>query len=251
MSLASKSTINPKRRAFFNNLNDVWWNLPGLKVLINVNNLLMPYIQDQIIGTGITKPNQNAPLDGLNILEVGCGGGIISEQLARRGCTLTAIDIGHDLIDLAKGRAKVDPILSKINYLTEAIEDHCKNNAQAYDVVISSFVVEHVDDQEYFIKCCAECVKPTGSLFISAAADTFWAWLILIFLSEVVFKTALRGISDRGKFINVSTIEEMIKSHDFDIVRTRGIINNPITQSTWWVPTTAILYMTHAVKKIN
>ncbi|KAF5282453.1 hypothetical protein FQA39_LY17568 [Lamprigera yunnana] len=251
MTSASKSTIDPKENAFFNNLNDVWWSLPELKVLINVNNLLMPYIQDQIISTGITKLNQKAPLEGLNILEVGCGGGILSEQLIRRGCTLTSIDISHDLIELAKARAKVDSILSKINYLTEAIEDHCKNNSQAYDVVISSFVLEHVDDHEYFIKCCTECVKPTGSVIMSAVADSFWGWLFVIFLSEVVFKTLLTGMHHREKLITASTAEEMIKSNGFDIVRTRGLINNPITQSTYWIPTTAVLFITHAVKRIN
>ncbi|KAF5282450.1 hypothetical protein FQA39_LY17565 [Lamprigera yunnana] len=251
MSSEPKTTIDPKENAFFNSLSDVWWDEAELKFLIDVNNLFMPYIREQIISTGITKLNQKDPLVGLNILEVGCGGGFLSEQLIRTGCTLTAIDISDDLIHIAKARAKDDPILFKINYLTEAIEDHCKNNAQTYDVVISSFVLEHVDDHKYFVKCCADCVKPTGSLFMSAVADTFWAWLNVVFFSEVIFKTLPKGIHDREKFISASAAEEMIKSHEFDILRTRGLVNNPITQRNYWVPTTAVLYLIHAIKKIN
>ncbi|KAF5273934.1 hypothetical protein FQA39_LY01049 [Lamprigera yunnana] len=209
------TTVDPEEATFYNRLSDVWWTDPKLEVLKNIAYTIVPYICSQTISTGIannSSENGSGSLRDLEVLEVGCGGGFLSEHLARTGCNLTSIDVAVDLLYVAKQHATNDPTLPAIQYLNEAIEDHCKKNYQKYDIVASNFVLEHVNEPDYFIKCCSQCVKPTGSLFISTIAKTFWAWFIIIFLSEYLFRIIPIGSHFMNKFINATTTEGFIKS---------------------------------------
>ncbi|KAF5273983.1 hypothetical protein FQA39_LY01099 [Lamprigera yunnana] len=216
MSNTEKTTIDENESSFFNSLCNNWWNENELMIALhNVNQKILPFMCDQIISTGIVKSGTGeGSLEGLHILEVGCGGGFLSEGLARTGCKLIAIDISAELIEVAKQHALSDPTLPQIAYSQETIEDHCKNNHQKYDVVIANFVLEHVSDHDYFVKCCADCVKPGGSLLLSAMAQTFWSWMIMIVLYESIFRAAPKGCHDYYKCINSTTTEELIKSQN-------------------------------------
>ncbi|KAF5273966.1 hypothetical protein FQA39_LY01081 [Lamprigera yunnana] len=250
MSNTEKTTIDPNERTFFNALSNNWWTKNGPVRLQRLNHKMLSFMCDQIRSTGIVKSGTcDGSLEGLHILEVGCGGGFLSEELARKGCKLTAIDISGELIDVAKQHALSDPTLPQIAYLQEAIEDHCKSNHQKYDVVISNFVLEHVSDHDYFVKCCADCVKPGGSLILGAVAKTFWSWMIIIVLTEYVFGYAPKGCHDYYKCINSSTTEGLIRSHGLEVKKTQGVCYNPFTREFYWVPFHSILYTTHAIRR--
>ncbi|KAF5273965.1 hypothetical protein FQA39_LY01080 [Lamprigera yunnana] len=245
-----RTTVDSKESDFFNNLSNVWWN-EKMEPLRDLNRLIMPYICSQIVSKGTADASfevGDQPLQGLNVLEVGCGGGFLSEMLARSGCNLTSIDIAADLVKVAKHHAENDPTLPKIKYLNEAIEDHCKTNYQKYDVVISSFVLEHVNDHDYFISCCSKCVKPDGALFIGAVAKTFWAWFVMIFLAEFVFDVIPRGTHVMEKCITFAATKEIIQSNGFNVIKTRGISLNVLTKRHSWVPFNSIIYLTHAIR---
>ncbi|KAF5307533.1 hypothetical protein FQR65_LT06889 [Abscondita terminalis] len=247
MSLSvERSTIDKEEYELFKSVSSTWWTSPQLKVLHNICKLLGPYIIETI-----QKTYSDKPLGSLRILEVGCGGGFLSEILCRSGCNLVAIDINQDLINVAKTHAESDLNLPKINYLLDSIENHCKENYQQYDVVISNFVLEHVTDHDYFIKCCSDCIKPGGLLLMSALAKTFLCWLSLIVIAENITKCIPKGGHNYDKCINSSDTECIMKLHNLKIESTRGIFINPFNSSASFTSTTAMTYIVCAKRCLD
>lgn len=141
-----------------------WWDEQGdMKALHAMNKLRIQFVRDGMIFMNAVKQasiKTPRPLTGLKILDVGCGGGILSEPLARIGAEVTGIDPGQKLIDVAKCHAEEDPELSgKITYLCEDIIDHAVDNAEKYDAIVASEVIEHVPSKEKFIESCSAVLK--------------------------------------------------------------------------------------------
>ncbi|KAF5276760.1 hypothetical protein FQR65_LT16210 [Abscondita terminalis] len=209
-STANKSTVDKEECEYFNSISSTWWENPKLAMLRKLCELFSPYICSIIQETFPEKP-----LGSLRILEVGCGGGFLSEELARAGCNLVAIDVAEDLLEIAKTHSKSDPNLPKITFLLDSVENHCKENHQQYDVVISNFVLEHVADHDYFIKCCSDCLKPRGLLFISALPRNLISRFVLIFMGENILKVFPKGSHNYKKFIDASDAERIIRSRKY------------------------------------
>ncbi|KAF5299520.1 hypothetical protein FQR65_LT01103 [Abscondita terminalis] len=248
MDSAERTTVNSEQTEFFKKLSAEWWNDKGIGILKKMNSKVIEYVCNQISDAGRTKYSKVNPLHGLKILEVGCGGGILSEELARTGCELTGIDPNTSVLQVAKDHAAADSTLSTITYVPESVEEHCKMHADEYDIVIANFVLEHVDEQQYFVKCCAKCVKPGGSLFISMVSKTYLAWFLLIFLLEYTLRILPVGIHSYEKFMNPSETEGIIKSCGFNIKYTQGMLYDVITANAYWIPIHSYLYITHGVK---
>ncbi|KAF5276759.1 hypothetical protein FQR65_LT16209 [Abscondita terminalis] len=237
-STIKKSTVSEEECEYFNSISSIWWNNPKLFCLQKLCELFSPYMCSIIKETFPDKP-----LSSLRVLEVGCGGGFLSEALARAGCNLVAIDVVEELLDIAKSHSKSNPSVPKITYLLESIEDHCNKNYQEYDVVISNFVLEHVADHHYFIKCCSNCVKPKGLLFMSALPKTLICRFMGIFMAEKILRVIPKGMHDYEKCIKASDAERIIRSNNFEIKRTRGAICNPFTYSAYFFPSTKLYYI--------
>ncbi|KAK4883838.1 hypothetical protein RN001_000109 [Aquatica leii] len=238
----SVTLIKYKRTA--QSLSSDWWNNPKLKILHNVCNLFAPYICDNI-----KEKYPDKPLQSLRILEVGCGGGFLTEGLARAGCNLVAIDINEDAIEIAKAHSENDPTVPKIKYLVEMVEEHCKKNPQKYDVVISNFVLEHVADHDYFIKCCSDCVKPGGLLFMSAMAKTFLGWLGAILILEYVLRVLPAGIHHYDQCIAASDAQRIMESHGLMVRDTKGVFYNLLTKNVFYFPTNTFAYIIFAERR--
>ncbi|KAF5298297.1 hypothetical protein FQR65_LT09808 [Abscondita terminalis] len=208
-----ETVATTEKRAFQDPIID-WWHDPSLHILRKVDASVKNYIFRQIISgsTGKNDVNIDKPLKGLKVLDVGCGAGFLSEDLARAGCNLTGIDPKISLLEVAKNHAYSDSTLPAITYLAETVEEHCKNHEGEYDVVVANFVLQHVPDQKYFIECCSKCVKPGGTIFMSAIAKTYLAWFIQIFLLEYVLRELPRGLHHLEKFINPSVAEDFMTS---------------------------------------
>ncbi|KAK4883866.1 hypothetical protein RN001_000137 [Aquatica leii] len=236
-----KTTVDQDEYSFFKNLSSDWWNNPKLKVLHNTCTLFGSYICEKI-----QEKYPDKSLQSLRILEVGCGGGFLTEALARAGCNLVAIDINEDAIQIAKTHSENDPTVPKITYLAEKVEEHCKNNLEKYDVVISNFVLEHVADHDYFIKCCSECVKPGGLLFMSAIAKTFLSRIGTILVLERILRILPVGIHHYDKCITASDAKRIMRSYGFIIIDTKGVFCNLITRTAFFIPTNAFAYIIFA-----
>lgn len=145
-------------------LADVWWDENGeMKPLHSMNKLRVQLVRDGLFVTKMADSsllNKPKPLTNMKILDVGCGGGILSEPLARIGADVTGIDPGTEVISVARSHALKDSSLAgKIHYFCESIEDHAVENKEKYDAVVASEVIEHVTAKEQFLESCSNVLK--------------------------------------------------------------------------------------------
>ncbi|KAK4884264.1 hypothetical protein RN001_000535 [Aquatica leii] len=250
--LLNSATIDPKEYAIFNNISSVWWDPKGeIRALHYISSLITPFILKEIVNAGLPKKefvNTTTPLKGLEILEVGCGGGLLTEKIGSFGCNLTAIDINSELIEVAKHHATLNPSLTNINYRLEAVEDHVLQNTKKYDVVITNFVLEHVQDQELFLRICIKCLRPGGSLIVSSIGQTWMGWFFGIILPEFILSKIPRGMHEYDKFITIEETQKLLEKYKCRTTSTRGLRYGIIGEPWIWIDSTSMFYILHAVK---
>lgn len=140
-------------------------------------------------------------------------GGILSEALARLGAQVTGIDANSSLIDVAKKHSKESSL--HINYVYTSIEEHSKMNAEKYDAVAASEIVEHVTEKDNFISSCSACLKPAGSAFITTLNKTFLANLLGVYLVENVLNLVPKGTHQFDKFIEPHKLQRLLEDCKF------------------------------------
>ncbi|XP_050067437.1 ubiquinone biosynthesis O-methyltransferase, mitochondrial-like [Anopheles maculipalpis] len=231
-----------------------WWDPQGpIRGLHAMNALRVPLIRDGLITTGaVEKPLVQKPnvLANLNILEVGCGGGILTEALAKLHSKVVGIDPSEKLINVAKQHAKDDPSLDpeQIQYHVETIEQHAAKNAERYDAVVASEVLEHVNDKVAFIEQCLGALKPGGSMFITTINKTTPSWLGAIVGAEQVFKLVPEGTHDWDKFISPLDVQRILSSYNCNTILVHGMFYQFWSNRWCWTKNTDINYALHAVK---
>ncbi|KAB0795893.1 hypothetical protein PPYR_09954 [Photinus pyralis] len=235
-------------------LNERWWDEDGNLVTLHSScKLIAPYIRDEIIHAGIARADAASgltPLDDVTALEVGCGGGILTERLAKMGCTVTGIDVIGELIAVAKRRASSDPLLkTKVSYKKESIEHHAANNAEKYDVVVSHFCLEQAEDQQTFIESCGKCLKPGGAIFITTVSKTILSWLGIVLLYEKLFKCIPVGMHDWNRCLTADKCHQILQRHNLKTIATRGFYYNYFSKRSFWIRCASLFYITYAKKK--
>ncbi|XP_035898566.1 ubiquinone biosynthesis O-methyltransferase, mitochondrial-like [Anopheles stephensi] len=231
-----------------------WWDPQGpIRGLHAMNALRVPLIRDGLITTGavekalVRKPDV---LANLNILEVGCGGGILTEALAKLNSKVVGIDPSEKLINVAKQHAKDDKSLDpeQIQYHVETIEQHAAKNAERYDAVVASEVLEHVNDKVAFIEQCLAALKPGGSMFITTINKTTPSWLGAIVGAEQVFKLVPEGTHDWDKFVSPLDVQRILSSYNCNTILVHGMFYQFWSNQWCWTKNTEINYALHAVK---
>ncbi|KAJ7405201.1 hypothetical protein BTVI_69634 [Pitangus sulphuratus] len=155
------------------------------------------------------------PLSGVKILDVGCGGGLLSEPLARLGASVTGIDPLEDNIRAADRHKSFDPVLAKrIQYKSSSLEEIVEESMETFDVIVASEVVEHVADLETFIKCCSQVLKPEGSLFITTINRTQLSYVLGIVVAEKIMGIVPEGTHEWEKFVPPEELEHLLESRD-------------------------------------
>ena len=166
-----------------------WWDLEGeFKPLHRINPLRLGYIAERSGG-----------LFGKKVLDVGCGGGILAESMAREGATVTGLDMGAEPLQVAKLHALESGI--QVDYVQETVEEHAAKHPQQYDVVTCMEMLEHVPDPQSVVHACARLVKPGGQVFFSTINRNGKAWLMAVVGAEYVMKMVPKGTHDVKKFI--------------------------------------------------
>lgn len=193
-------------------------------MLKNLNFSSVPFIRDGLISTNIADKkfmNTAQSLKNCNILEVGCGGGILTENLSRLHATVTGIDPGSEVLNVAQTHATtVYPDLAKrITYLNETIESHSVENQLKYDAVIVSEVIEHVLNKPKFIEACLLTLKPGGSIFITTFEKTYFSWFCGIFMAEKVLKMVPDGLHDWDNFISALDCQRLLDECKLNEIR--------------------------------
>ncbi|KAK7588280.1 hypothetical protein V9T40_005525 [Parthenolecanium corni] len=200
---------------FHGNLAETWWETGALQPLHNLNQVRVPFIRDgirQLMPQNSANPGLKTELEGVDILDVGCGGGILSEALARLKANVTGLDPSSDLIKAARKHAEIDPQLNDVlRYESDSIHNFSRKNESKFDAVAVSEVIEHISNKQKFVQDCLTCLKPGGSIFFTTPNKTLAARLFIIALAEG-FGVIPRGTHTYDKFITAEDLSRLLKA---------------------------------------
>ncbi len=214
----------------FSDLSDQWWNEKGdFKTLHALNPIRIKYIKDKTL-SHFRKPTTANSFSGLSFLDVGCGGGILSEPVARLGGKVLGIDASDKAIKVAKAHAKISGL--DIDYECLAVEDLAKKKAR-FDVVMAMEIVEHVSDLASFMSNVCKLIKPGGILFMATINRTVKSYLAAIIGAEYIFRWVPVGTHDWSKFLKPSEIAEFLFKNDLSVIEIKGCSYSPITSNKW------------------
>ncbi|MGI8464113.1 bifunctional 2-polyprenyl-6-hydroxyphenol methylase/3-demethylubiquinol 3-O-methyltransferase UbiG [Pectobacterium punjabense] len=212
-----------------------WWDLDGeFKPLHRINPLRLGYISRRAEG-----------LFGKKVLDVGCGGGILAESMAREGADVTGLDMGAEPLDVARLHALESGIT--VDYVQETVEAHAHAHAHPglYDVVTCMEMLEHVPDPQSVVQACAKLVKPGGHVFFSTINRNAKAWMMAVIGAEYVLKMVPRGTHDIKKFIRPAELMHWVDSTPLREKHITGLHYNPLTDHFKLGPNVDVNYMLH------
>lgn len=217
--MTKPQNVDPNEIKKFEEMASRWWDLEGeFKPLHQINPLRLNYVLERADG-----------LFGKKVLDVGCGGGILAESMAREGAQVTGLDMGKEPLEVARLHALETG--TKLTYIQSTIEDHAQDNAQAYDVVTCMEMLEHVPDPLSVIQSCVALVKPGGHVFFSTLNRNFKSYLFAIVGAEKLLKIVPEGTHDHEKFIRPSELLKMIDATPLQEQAITGLLYNPLTDT--------------------
>ena len=237
-------SVDPDEMAHFAAMAEDWWNPNGkFKPLHIMNGCRTGFIKDEICAHFMRDPDKNLPLKGLRILDVGCGGGLLCEPMARLGAHVTGVDALEKNVKTATAHAKKSGLKIDYRYGTvEALTD------KPYDVVLNMEVLEHVTDPPAFIKACTHMVRDGGMMFCSTLNRTAKAFTMAIFGAEYVMNWLPKGTHQYKKFITPLELTRMLKNAGLTPDTPQGKVFNPLKQSWKISADTGVNYVVLAVK---
>jgi len=210
MTNAPNATLDRDEVARFAKLADEWWDAQGVfKPLHRINPTRLTYIRDQLCRTFGRDPKAGASLQGLSVLDIGCGGGLVAEPLARLGADVTGIDPASENIEAAKAHAKGAGL--DIAYRPMTAEALAKEG-RGFDAVLLLEVVEHVPDVPLFLKTVAPLVKPGGVMILSTLNRTLKAYALAIIGAELILRWLPAGTHDWNRFVTPDELKGGLKA---------------------------------------
>ncbi len=241
------TTIDPREVAFYTELADAWWDRAGpFWPLHRLNELRVQYIRQRLCEHFERDPESMYPLQGLRVLDVGCGGGILSESMAKLGATVTGIDVVEKNIGIATVHASnqglvIDYRLSPASTLADAGEH--------YDVVLNMEVVEHVADLDAFMTDCCRLVADNGVMFVATINRTLFSWLFAIVGAEYILRWLPRGTHRWDWFRTPEEITERLNKGGLHVQDATGVKVNPLTRRLKITRWQAVNYMLLATRR--
>lgn len=249
-----RTTYVEEEVAKFRSMADSWWDPHGdCKPLHSLNKLRVTLVREGLINSQVARQEHVSgprPLTGLKILDVGCGGGILCEPLARLGATVTGLDAAQESTTVARLHADQDSrVKENVAYIHGTIEQHIQEINSKYDAVVASEVLEHVDDTELFICTCADAIRPGGSLFLTTINKTTCSWLGAIAIAEHMLHLLPPGTHDWNKFIPQQELLFLLERNGFVTRTVHGMRYNPLINKWFWHSNISINYAVHAIKE--
>ena len=238
------NSINKKEIEKFSRIAEEWWNPNGkFKPLHNFNPIRIKYIKDNIVKDFNIK-NSSKPFKNIKILDIGCGGGLLSEPMHRLGASVFGIDASKKNIEVAKFHAKKSRL--KINYKV-ASPEKLKTKVK-FDVILNMEIVEHVEDINFFIKESSKLLKKNGVMFIATLNKTLKSYVFAIVGAEYILKWLPIGTHDWEKFVKPNDLINISKKNNLILKKLDGIKFN-ILDNSWKVcDDTSVNYITKFVK---
>ena len=214
-----KDTINKKEIDKFSKLADEWWDPEGkFKPLHNFNPVRLRYIKDTITKKFGNK-SEKFPLKNIKILDIGCGGGLLSEPLSRLGATVTGIDASDRNVKIAKMHLKKSKL--NVDYYCSSPENFISK--EKFDVILNMEIVEHVENVQYFLTKSADLLKKNGIMFVATLNKTLKSYLLAIIGAEYILKWLPIGTHDWNKFISPLELTKLCKASSLELGEVEGV----------------------------
>ncbi|BAW80055.1 ubiquinone biosynthesis O-methyltransferase [Candidatus Nitrosoglobus terrae] len=231
------ANVDPREITKFEQLAHKWWDYESeFKPLHDINPLRLEYIRSY------------CALDGKQVLDVGCGGGILTEALARLGAKVTGIDLGSTPLSVARLHALENGL--EIDYQQISVEQFAEKKAEFFDIVISLEMLEHVPKPSSVIASCSQLLKPDGKAFFSTINRTPKAYLFGIIGAEYTLRLLPKGTHDYRRFIRPSELESWCRASNLTINNLTGLHYNPITRRYWLGNDINVNYLSYGTKII-
>ena len=222
------TSVNKKEIDKFSKMANEWWDPEGkFKPLHKFNPTRIKYIKENIINNFKLK-NKFRPLSGINILDIGCGGGLLSEPMSRMGANVTGIDASDKNIKIAKLHSKKNKL--KINYLCSSPEK--LKITKKFDVILNMEIVEHVEDIDFFLKSCSKLLKKNGLMFVATINKTLKSYIFAIIGAEYVLRWLPIGTHEWEKFVKPEDLKKILMKYDLSLNKLEGM-NFNIIKDEW------------------
>jgi len=238
------STVNREEIEKFSKIAREWWNPEGkYKPLHKFNPLRIKYIKENIV-RHFNITSKDKPLKNLEILDIGCGGGLLCEPLSRMGAKVTGIDASEKNIRVAKLHLKKSKL--KINYLVASPEN--LKLKKKFDIILNMEVIEHVENVDLFIKKSSGFLKKNGIMFIATLNKTFKSYMLAIIGAEYILRWLPIGTHDWEKFIEPSKLLNLGKKNSLEFKKIDGMVFNPIMDQWKLSSDTSVNYISQFKK---
>ena len=222
------NTINKKEIEKFSKIAEEWWNPEGkFKPLHKFNPIRISYIKENVINS-FNLNNKDKPLDNIKILDIGCGGGLLSEPMCRLGAQVFGIDASEKNINIAKLHAKKNGL--KIYYECTSPENF--KTETKFDVILNMEIVEHVEDIDFFLKSCSRLLKKNGIMFVATLNKTLKSYLFAIIGAEYILRWLPIGTHEWEKFVRPEDLIKILKNYNLKLDSLDGMKFNLI-QDKW------------------
>lgn len=221
-------TIDTAEIARFAKDSAAWWDPDGpFRPLHWMTPVRMEFIRDQIIAH-FARDGGLKPLKGLSAVDIGCGGGLVCEPMARMGADITGVDADGSAIRVATGHAEAQGL--EVTYLHGAAEDLVAEGKN-FDIVLALEVIEHVSDPSAFMSLCSKLLRPGGILILSTLNRTWKSYALAIVVSEHIVHWTPKGTHEWKKFIRPSELARLARQQGLSVTKVSGVVYNPLTQS--------------------
>tara|TARA_Y100001935_G_scaffold254344_1_gene263108 strand:- start:1281 stop:2009 length:729 start_codon:yes stop_codon:yes gene_type:complete len=220
----SNNTINKKEIEKFNKIAEEWWNPNGkFKPLHKFNPIRIEYIKNNVMDN-FNLSSDIKPFKGISVLDIGCGGGLLSEPMARLGANVVGIDASKKNIDVAKHHLNKSNL--EIEYYNSSPENF--NSKRNFDVILNMEIVEHVDDVQKFISESSKFLSKNGIMFIATLNQTLKSYVFAILGAEYILRWLPIGTHDWNKFIKPKNLKKICETNMLKLEKVDGIKFNPI-----------------------
>lgn len=221
---------DPAELERFNRLADQWWDSEGpMKPLHGLNPVRLQFI------------TEHTPLNGLKVLDVGCGGGLLAEAMCQQGATVSALDLSKDLLAAAQQHAKQQAL--DIDYQAIPVEEFSALHTQQFDVVTCMEMLEHVPDPQSIISACVRCCKPGGTIFFSTLNRNLKSFALGIVAAEYILSLLPKGTHEYAKFIKPSELCHFARHAGLTLKSMQGIHYDPFKNSATLNRDTSVNYL--------
>ena len=238
------NTINKKEIEKFSKIAEEWWNPEGkFKPLHKFNPIRISYIMNSIMKS-FNIQNNKKPLKKIKILDVGCGGGLLSEPMQRLGADVTGIDASYKNIEIAKIHAKKNNL--DIRYLCTSPEN--LQIKTKFDVILNMEIVEHVEDVDFFLKSCSNLLKKDGIMFVATLNKTLKSYFFAIIGAEYILRWLPIGTHEWEKFIKPKDLVDMLKNYNLNLDSLDGMKFNLVKDEWGLSPDKSINYIGKFIK---